>query len=78
MPNNNYSSLSRGMCTIKTGSMTYAIKARRALAAEGINVRVLKLGDTGKKKGCVYGIEFPCSLSGNIRAVLSRTGISFE
>ncbi len=78
MPNNNNTLITRGMCTLKTGSMTYAIKARRALAAEGINVRVLKLGETGKKKGCIYGIEFPCSLSGNVRAVLSRSGISFE
>ncbi len=77
MPNNN-TLLTRSICTLKTGSMTYAIKARRTLAAEGINVRVLKLGDTGKKKGCVYGIEFSCSLSGNVRAVLSHAGISFE
>ena len=54
--------------------MTLAIKARRSLAAVGITVNVKKLGG-GDSRGCIYGIEYPCELSGNIISVLQSRGI---
>ena len=52
-----------------------AIKARRALAAAGITVNVKKLSGGGDSRGCIYGIEFPCELTGNILSLLEGRGI---
>ncbi len=63
------------LCRASTGSMTMAIKARRSLAAHGINVNVKKLSAGIEKRGCVYGIEYPCELSGNVTSILRSHGI---
>ena len=63
------------LCAAATGSMTIAIKARRALAAQGINVSVKKLSGGSDSRGCIYGIEYPCELSGNIISLLQSRGI---
>lgn len=74
----NQSFYNRSLCQASTGSMTLAIKARRALSREGIDVSVKKLSAGVERRGCVYGIEFPCELSGNIFSVLRREGIDAE
>ncbi len=65
----------RALCSAETGSMTLAIKARRCLASEGITVNVKKLSSGSGHRGCIYGIEYPCELSGNILSILKREGI---
>ena len=62
------------LCNLSLGSMTQAIKARRLLSARGIEVKVKKIGERNASRGCVYGIEYPCSLSGNLRAILRESG----
>ncbi len=66
------------LCTASTGSMTMAIKARRTLSESGISVSVKKLSAGESRRGCIYGIEYPCELSGNILAVLRAKGITAE
>ena len=63
------------LCSLSLGSMTQAIKARRVLARSDITVTVKKLSTGDSGRGCVYGIEYPCEISGNIRAVLQGNGI---
>ena len=63
------------LCAASTGSMTMAIKARRALAANGISVNVKKLSGGNDSHGCIYGIEYPCELSGNIISILESRNI---
>ena len=65
-------------CAAATGSMTIAIKARRALASAGITVSVKKLSGGSDSRGCIYGIEYPCELSGNILSLLQSRGINAE
>lgn len=65
-------------CAAATGSMTIAIKARRALSSAGITVSVKKLSGGDKSRGCIYGIEYPCELSGNILAFLQSRKINAE
>ena len=73
------SSLFKGsLCAASTGSMTMAIKARRALSQSGITVNVKKLSGGSDSRGCIYGIEYPCELSGNILSLLQSRGISAE
>ena len=75
MRNGYYSDLTRPLCVASTGSMTSAIKARRTLASENIDVKVKKLSGAKDTRGCIYGIEFPCELSGNVLSVLRRAGV---
>ena len=71
----NQSFYQRSLCAASTGSMTMAIKARRSLAAQGITVNVKKLSAGVEKRGCIYGIEYPCDLSGNVASILRSCGI---
>ena len=63
------------LCAASTGSMTMALKARRFLAQSGIEVTVKKLKTADSARGCIYGIEYPCALSGNVTSLLRRAGI---
>ena len=63
------------LCRLSTGSMTAAMKSQRALARNAIRVNVVKIASSKNDKGCVYGIEFPCALSGNVRQALESAGI---
>lgn len=65
-------------CTIITGSVTQAMKAKRILAEHSIAVEVTKLSAIRNQKGCIYGIAFPCGHRGNITRILGNAGIPFE
>ena len=65
----------RALCRIALGSMTLAMKAQRILSRNAIRVDVVKISSEESLKGCVYGIEFSCALSGNIRVILDSAGI---
>ena len=65
----------RALCSFATGTMTLALKAQRTLARHAIRVDVIKINSANDQRGCVYGIEYPCALSGNIRSILDRAGI---
>lgn len=45
--------------TIRIGSDTYAQKARKTLAANGIPSRVVKVESARGDKGCVFGVQIP-------------------
>ena len=47
------------MCIATMKSMTYAIKAQKALSNYYINSEIVKL-DAKSSKGCSYGIKFDC------------------
>ncbi len=68
----------RSLCAASLGSMTMAIKARRALSEQGISVNVKKLSAGESRRGCIYGIEYPCELSGNILSSLRHKGLDAE
>ena len=59
------------------GSMTNAQKAKRALSARGIRVRLTKT-DTGGSGGCVYGLELNEADILTACAVLRANGIEYR
>ena len=62
-------------CKLSVGSVTNAEKAMRALARATIYSEIVKLDSAGRGKGCVYGLELPCSQLDNAKAVLRSAGI---
>ena len=58
------------------GSVTVAMKAKRALNAAHIGCDVVKTSKQSSARGCIYGIEYPCELSGNVRQVIRDAGVA--
>lgn len=48
------------MCVASLRSMTFAVKAKKALSESGINSEIIKLEPNMTQKGCAYGIRFDC------------------
>lgn len=64
-------------CVAEIGSVTYAMKAQRALAQAAIPCAVVKSERSGRR-GCTYGVAFSCSQENNARAVLASARISVK
>ena len=65
----------RALCSLSLGSMTQALRAKRLLGRSDISANVKKLSTSNSARGCVYGIEFPCEISGNVRLILNDNGM---
>ncbi len=64
-----------GSCTAVIGSMTQAMKAQSALSEAAIRATVVKVSSTRTHNGCAYGVDFPCTRSGNVQTVLTQAGV---
>ncbi len=62
-------------CRLSVGSVTYAEKAKRALASAAVYSEMIKLDGDSRGKGCVYGLEVSCSQLENARSILRSAGI---
>ena len=63
------------VCLAATGQMTMTLKAQRVLVEAGIvaEVRPLRPGQT--RRGCAYGVAFPCSMHRAARLALHAAHI---
>ena len=66
---------SAGICTAVIGSMTLAMRAQSLLAEAAIRASVVKVSSSQSRNGCAYGVDFPCTQTANVRAVLSAAGV---
>ena len=57
-------------CFAAIGSITGAQKAQRVLAALAIPSSIKKSEVSSSNRGCVYGVQFPCSQESNVRSAL--------
>ena len=71
-----YTRSSRRICVAALGSMTAAVKAQRALLASDIEAEVVALAPEDTRRGCAYGVEFPCDRAGAVRTSLHAARIS--
>lgn len=63
--------------SIIIGSITYALKAKNALAEVGIRARVKKFPPT-EQRGCNYGLELPSGVLLTVAAILRPLHIQYE
>ena len=61
--------------TIRIGSDTYAQKARKALSANGISSRVVKVEPARADRGCVFGLQIPGDRVAEALDILRYAGI---
>ena len=66
---------SAGLCTAVVGSMTQAMRAQTVLSEAAIRATLTKISSAKTHNGCAYGVDFPCTQSGNVRMILDRAGI---
>ncbi len=69
------SSYETGICTAVIGSMTQAMKAQSILAEAAIRASISKISSAGASGGCAYGVDFPCTQSGNVKMILEHAGV---
>ena len=60
-------------CTAAIGSLTLAMKGQRLLSEIGITGTIVKLDSKKTRRGCAYGIEFPCRNFKEVRAKLNAS-----
>jgi hypothetical protein len=51
------------------------MQAQSLLAEAAIRASVVKVSSARSTGGCAYGVDFPCTQSANVRAVLSSAGV---
>jgi hypothetical protein len=61
---------------VTIGSLTYAQKAKRMLAAKGIHVRLIKTD--GGEAGCTYALAIPGASFFDAIAALRTSGIPYR
>ena len=64
-----------GLCTAVVGSMTQAMRAQTVLSEAAIRTTLTKISSAKTHNGCAYGVDFPCTQSGNVGMILERAGI---
>lgn len=65
------------MCAIALKSMTYALKAKRALDDFYINAEIVKLEPNMTKKGCAYGVKFDCVNLKSVQDALKKWSVKY-
>lgn len=65
-------------CILTVGTVTRAVRARKALSAVGIAARLTKSLRDGTGGGCAYGVEISPADMHTAMEVLNRHGIPYE
>lgn len=65
------------ICISAKKSMTHAIKAKRALSSAGIPCEIVNLDSNVTKRGCAYGVSFPCNMTDRAQAILKRYDLDY-
>ena len=63
------------ICIATIPSLNICIKAQKALSENAIYYKIVSIDPKLTKRGCAYGIEFPCSEERNVKSILRRVGI---
>lgn len=66
------------LCIISQSSITYAVKARDALADSALPSRIIKLDPSRTRRGCAYGLEIDCRMVNSAALILDRRGIPYS
>lgn len=65
----------RKSCLAVVGSLTQAMQAQRVLTAAAVLCHVEKADSAVTRRGCAYGVSFPCAQEAAVRRILREAGI---
>ena len=63
-------------CIATAPSLNIAIKMQKILANNAIFTKIISLDPSMSRKGCAYGVEFPCSEDQSVKEILKRARIT--
>lgn len=63
--------------TVMIGSVTYTIKAQKAIAKKGIRTGIIKKESAGER-GCTYGLQFASKDTMAVVGILKSGGIHYR
>ena len=64
------------ICTAAIGSLTVAMRAHSVLDGTGLENKIVKLDPSMTRRGCAYGIEYPCEDHKAVRSAFNTAKIS--
>lgn len=65
------------ICISAKKSMTHAIKAKKVLESSGIRSEIVSLDSSVTKRGCAYGVSFPCNMTERVQAILHKYNLDY-
>lgn len=65
------------ICISAKKSMTHAVKARRVLESAGIRCEIVNIDSSVTKRGCAYGVSFPCDMKDRVQSLLRRYDLDY-
>ncbi len=65
------------ICISAKKSMTHAVKARRVLSSAGIHAEIINLDSSVTRRGCAYGVSFPCSMTERVQSILRKYDLDY-
>ena len=65
------------MCKAAIKNMTGAMKARDAMRRAGVTAEVVSIDSSLTKRGCSYGVSFPCEKESEARRILNAKNIDY-
>ena len=63
-------------CTASLGSQTRAIRAQHILTRASLPCSVVSTTALEGRRGCAYGVEFPCSMLSEVKEIFKQNKIS--
>lgn len=57
--------------------MTHAVKAKRVLSVAGIPCDIVSIDSSVTKRGCAYGVSYPCEMTERVQDILRRYGLDY-
>ena len=65
------------MCVASLKSMTYAIKAKKALSEINVFSEIIKIDPKLTHNGCAYGIKFDCINLYSVKDALTKNHVKY-
>lgn len=65
------------MCVASLKSITYAMKAKKALTESGIDAEIIRLEPHMTHNGCAYGIKFNCINLYSVKDALTKKHVNY-
>ncbi len=65
------------ICVSAKRSMNHAVKARRVLSVAGIPCEIVNLDSSVTKRGCAFGVSFPCDMTEKVQNILRRYDLDY-
>ncbi len=65
------------MCIASAKNITMAMRIRDALVRGGISAEIVSVDPSLTRRGCAYGVSFPCEYEWQVKRILGARKIEY-